>query len=291
MLFEELGWTGRASSLLNRAVARLLDEPPDSSRPVLLPVPGRAVDLDPYAAERRDDELTIDGLILSPGAPAEHLLVVSAHQAGARLDLVPTAALQVVPAGGLDPEARAHRVSGRVMVSGTTDHPRVVDWTRAMATGRLALAAELLGVTKAICALGISHVSSREQFSRPLGSFQSVRHRLAESHVNVSAAASIITIAGQGPDGDLGVASSEQHLWAMAAKAAAGQAFEGASRTVVQVCGAIGLTFEHPLHRLVRRGAVLNGMLGDANALTTHLGSLVLAGSDLPTFDPLRAAR
>jgi hypothetical protein len=54
----------------------------------------------------------------------------------------------------------------------------------------------------------------------------------------------------------------------------------------VQVCGAMGATLEHPLHRYVNAGAVLDGLLGSSAELTVELGAMVRAtvasGGEIP---------
>jgi alkylation response protein AidB-like acyl-CoA dehydrogenase len=58
------------------------------------------------------------------------------------------------------------------------------------------------------------------------------------------------------------------------------------SASAVQVCGAMGATLEHPLHRYVNRGAVLDGLLGSSAELTVELGAMIRAsvasGGEIP---------
>jgi alkylation response protein AidB-like acyl-CoA dehydrogenase len=67
----------------------------------------------------------------------------------------------------------------------------------------------------------------------------------------------------------------------------AGRAFESASRTANQVCGGMGLTLEHPLPVLVRRGSALNVLLGDPTDLTASIGHALCDAVALPEPDPL----
>jgi alkylation response protein AidB-like acyl-CoA dehydrogenase len=131
------------------------------------------------------------------------------------------------------------------------------------------LAAELVGVGRAALALGIEHVTARTQFGRPIGSFQAVRHRLAEVHADLAGAATLVEVAFLDDD-----AAS-----AMIAKAAAGRAADKAVRSVMQVSGAIGLTAEYDLHRHVRRAAVLDQLAGDSPRLEQRLGQMLLERS------------
>jgi alkylation response protein AidB-like acyl-CoA dehydrogenase len=58
------------------------------------------------------------------------------------------------------------------------------------------------------------------------------------------------------------------------------------SARAVQVCGAMGATLEHPLHRYVNAGAVLDGLLGSSAELTAELGAMIRAtvasGGEIP---------
>ena len=73
---------------------------------------------------------------------------------------------------------------------------------------------------------------------------------------------------------------------AAAAKARAGRAHQTVSASAVQVCGAMGATLEHPLHRYVNAGAVLDGLLGSSAELTAELGAMIRAtvtsGGEIP---------
>lgn len=153
-----------------------------------------------------------------------------------------------------------------------------VDWVAALALGRRALAAEILGVCESALGLAADHVVQRHQYGRPIGSFQSVRHRLAEAHVALESGLSLLDSAWR-------VATDESSLdtppeWAAAvAKARAGRAQAEVMRTCVQVLGAMGLTMESPLHRHVSRAAALDLLLGGHTRLEESLGDSLLDGT------------
>ena len=138
-----------------------------------------------------------------------------------------------------------------------------------LAAGRVALGWWLLGTGRAMLALARQHAVDREQFGRPLASFQAVRHRLAETLVALDGAEATL------------VAATDE-LGALLAKAAAGQAALTAARHCQQVLGGIGFTAEHDLHRHVRRAMVLDGLLGSARELTREAGALLRAGGSAP---------
>ncbi|MEU1511473.1 acyl-CoA dehydrogenase family protein [Streptomyces sp. NPDC005811] len=138
-----------------------------------------------------------------------------------------------------------------------------------LAAGRRALGWWLLGTGHAMLALARRHVLDREQFGRPLASFQALRHRLAETYVAL-----------EGAEAALGAAADD--TGSLLAKAAAGRAALTAARHCQQALGGIGFTAEHELHRHVRRALVLDGLLGSTRELTREAGALLLREGRTP---------
>ncbi|WP_194903719.1 acyl-CoA dehydrogenase family protein [Catenulispora rubra] len=138
-----------------------------------------------------------------------------------------------------------------------------------LAAGRRALGWWLLGSGQAMLDLARSHALDREQFGRPIASFQAVRHRLAETLVALEGAQAAL-------------AAADDDLSSLLAKAAAGNAALTAARHCQQVLGGIGFTAEHGLHRHVRRVLVLDGLLGSARELTREAGALLLSNGRTP---------
>jgi alkylation response protein AidB-like acyl-CoA dehydrogenase len=135
----------------------------------------------------------------------------------------------------------------------------LVEPKQVMARWRVALAAEaaglLAGALQSVCA----HVTQREQFGRPLGSFQAVRHRLAEAQVRTNGVYWLALKAAATLD------PSDAALAALHAQ-------EGIKATAYdfhQFLGAMGMTLEHPLHLWTYRMKALSSELGGrgANAL------------------------
>jgi len=117
---------------------------------------------------------------------------------------------------------------------------------------RVALAAEMSGLLGAAIDSTVEHLSVRKQFGRPLGSFQAIRHRLAECAVLAGGVRWLaLKAAWSGTNGD--------------AALAAFQAQESATRVVYdvhQMLGAMGMTLEHPLHLWTYRMKALLSELG-----------------------------
>ncbi|MDT7619089.1 MAG: hypothetical protein QOF00_6536 [Pseudonocardiales bacterium] len=201
----------------------------------------------------------IDEVVVPAGAAT--LLVVPAD----RLAPITSAA------AGFDPRSGWSVVDGPL-----TGHHEPVPagdaWTAAVGAAHRALAAEIIGVGEAALAVAVAHTSARQQFGRPIASFQAVRHRLAEAHVVLTAARSVLDAAWTAPDPG----------WAAAlAKLQAGRAQAAVMRSAVQVSGAMGLSQEGEVPRHVTRAGALDALYGGHVALACSTGEALLAGAPL----------
>lgn len=185
---------------------------------------------------------------------ARTLLVAGAD--GVRVVEIDPALVEPVPSRFGYPMGRFVEVPpGRVLDGGSS--------VRMLAWWRVALAVELAGAMRAALDLTVEHVKQREQFGRPLGSFQAIQHRLAEALVAVEASR-WLALEAAGLD-----ASPE------AAAAAAVQAVLAARvvfPTVHQFTGAIGFTTEYDLHVWTLRLPALwveAGWMGDPGIAVT----------------------
>jgi len=113
----------------------------------------------------------------------------------------------------------------------------------AFNVGVLACAAQLLGAGTRLLELATEHARRREQFGRPIGSFQAVAHQLADVYVGLELARPLLYGAAAALDGRSSTAARD----ISAAKVAAGQAAHRAARVALQVHGALGYTQEHAL--------------------------------------------
>ena len=147
----------------------------------------------------------------------------------------------------------------------------------ALAAGRQALGWWLVGASRAMLALARQHALDRVQFGRHIGSFQAIRHRLADTLVAI-----------EGAEATLQTASTEaDELASLLAKAAAGRAALTTARHCQQVLGGIGFTAEHQLHRHVKRSLILDGLLGSARELTSEAGATLRAKGYAPRLAQL----
>lgn len=132
--------------------------------------------------------------------------------------------------------ARARRVGG--------DAEGALDRARDLAC--LALGAEQAGAAQRALELTVGYMLTREQFGRVIGSFQALQHRLADLHVLVESATSLVRAAAA--DDGPGI-----ELRAGAVKVYCSEALMRAAAEMIQLHGAIGITWEHPAHRYLKR--------------------------------------
>jgi alkylation response protein AidB-like acyl-CoA dehydrogenase len=120
--------------------------------------------------------------------------------------------------------------------------------------------AVLVGVADRMIAMAAHYAEERTQFGKPIGSFQAVKHHLADASVRVAFARPAVYRAAWSLAGD----DPECAVHASMAKALASDAATGAARTALQVHGAIGYTWEHDLHLWMKRAWALAAAWGDA---------------------------
>jgi alkylation response protein AidB-like acyl-CoA dehydrogenase len=147
-------------------------------------------------------------------------------------------------------------------------------WEAALTAGAVILASEQLGVATWCLESTVDYVKTRYQFARPVGSFQAVKHRLAQLWVEVTQARAVARYAaGCLADGDPDVAVA-----ASLAQAHCGPVAVRAAEEAVQLHGGIGFTWEHPTHWYLKRAKSSSIALGTAAQHRAVLATLV----DLP---------
>lgn len=295
---EEMGWdeveaedAAAATSLLFRAQGRALASSSILSATMIGALgpglragsPGSCLLLPHPSEDCAHPRSVHDGRLrgLLPSAPTEGSVVLVPSSEGSRAVVHPVDASWVlsraVPAHEFDKD------SSWLLVDSTDEPPAsgsslAVDWLAATSLGRWAVANEILGVCDGALRLASEHVTSRHQYGRAIGSFQAVRHRLAEAHVAVESASSLLDAVWSGPG--QGTWDETPMEWAAAVvKIRAGRAQSEVMRTGVQVLGAMGLTQESPMHRYVARAAALDLLLGGQARLEESLGDWLLDGT------------
>ena len=147
-----------------------------------------------------------------------------------------------------------------------------------LAAGAAVLAAEQLGVAQRCMDMTVAYVKERRQFARQIGSFQAVKHRLADlwTTITLARAASryaAACLADDDPDAPVAVAL---------AKSACCDAAVTAAQECVQLHGGIGFTWEHPAHLYLKRAKAASVAYGTPGAHRAALANLV----NLPAPQP-----
>ncbi|MBM7413370.1 MULTISPECIES: acyl-CoA dehydrogenase family protein [Nocardiaceae] len=197
-------------------------------------------------------------------AASAEVVVVEAHTAeGSRLFAVPLSdAVRAVPRTVVDPtrpRADVHLDAAAAhALTEVADTASVLDDLTARAT--IGLASEHTGIADRMLEMTVEYVTTRQQFGRPVGSFQAVKHRLADLMVSLERARSASRFAAA-------VYDSTPDRAALAVAIAGAVCTEVASESVaeaVQLHGGVGFTWEHQAHRYFRRATGDEALLGDA---------------------------
>jgi len=137
-----------------------------------------------------------------------------------------------------------------------TDEACVAAWQR----GALGTAAQLVGLSRALLAMTVAYAEERRQFGVPIGTFQAVKHQLANALLGVEFAAPAVLRAAWSLD--TGAATTDRDV-AMA-KSLASEAAERVAATALQAHGAIAYTTEYDLHLFAKRVWASSRAWGDA---------------------------
>ncbi|MEU8700362.1 acyl-CoA dehydrogenase [Streptomyces sp. NPDC048680] len=285
VVLEEAGWAALPGPFLASALAAavLHASAPDTSALVRDLAAGRrvgAVALGPgglTAVEQEDGHL-LDGELppVLSAAGADLLLLPAATATGTRWFAVDTGTrgLAVRPHRGADPtrptaEVRAEGVlvpAGRLL---PTDSGLVRDLAAVL------FAAEACGTAARSLDTATEHAKVREQFGRPIGQFQGVKHLCADMLVRVEQARALVWDAARAAD-------EAPEVRGMAAALAASTALDAAytcAKDAIQILGGIGFTWEHDAHLYLRRALVARQLLGAGDVHRQRAVRLAAAGA------------
>ncbi len=197
---------------------------------------------------------------------AEYLVLPTRTPDGTTLRLVPAAkvldiAAPVAGAPGLlgIPSDKAREFPVEDQIAGAR---AAAFWPAAVSAMRVALSWQLVGAGEAMLDLTSEHARNRVQYGRPIANYQTIRHKLAECRVELSAAAAVTSAATQ-------VLTTHS---ANTAKVSAGQAAMTVAKHSRQILGGIGWTVEHPFHRYEAMTRTLEVMYGSTRDLRAVIG-------------------
>jgi alkylation response protein AidB-like acyl-CoA dehydrogenase len=213
---------------------------------------------------------------VADAAGADLLLLVEPAASGPRLHAVPREQVTATALASLDASRRLATVGwnpapGTCIAEGAA--------ARALADAMLDRAAlcnagQLIGLAQRMLDLSVDYVSQRKQFGKLIGSFQAVKHHLADVVTAIEFAKPVLyraVLALQA--GDAGCAVHVSH-----AKLAACDAAQAAARKGIQVHGAMGYTWEVDLQMFMKRAWALEGAWGDRAFHRQRIAAAVLDG-------------
>ncbi|XRQ15732.1 acyl-CoA dehydrogenase [Actinomadura welshii] len=236
-----------------------------------------AVALDGDLTGRRDGgSLVVSGTSATVlGAALADVLVLPVSDGdGAQWVAVDAADVTVTPVASLDTVRRvaAVEVSGLSVAA-----DRVLDGVTAGRVRDLAAAlfgAEAAGLSGWLVTTAAEYAKVREQFGRPIGQFQGVKHKAARSLIALEQARAAAWDAARALDEGTGEAGFAAAVSAVIALDAGVQT----ARDAIQILGGIGFTWEHDAHVYLRRALTLRALLGPAKEWAAKVASLALDG-------------
>jgi hypothetical protein len=269
LLFDAQGRSLATTDCLDRIMlAELRAVIGDDVDAIVLPEPGEAYT--PGSNEER-----ISGIVLGPLRGRVAVPIRGSFVGAVSITVVDADRLTGHRVDTFDPSVHWTRVEGPTsgdLVDASTE------WNRAVAAAQRALGTELAALADRALRIAIEQITTRTQFGSPIGSLQSPRHALADAATVLAGARALLDESWR--YGGL--------LSALAAKVAAGRAHRGVTDAALQVCGAVGLTAEHSLHRYVSRGFQLDALCGSADKLEALLAEYLFDLHDtdraLPTI-------
>jgi alkylation response protein AidB-like acyl-CoA dehydrogenase len=228
------------------------------------------------AADTRGEWTANDDLVKSfiPDADlAHHIAVVSATDAGMFITLLPH------PGGtamhhleSVDSTRRFFRWDTGDEIGAAIPCPAAA-WRRFADRATVLAAAEIVGTARRCFEMALEYAKQREQFDRPIGSFQAIQHKLADMSLLVERATAAVHYAAMTVDADHVDRTRAAHV----AKAAAGAAARRCLKDSIQIHGGIGYTWEHDLHLFLRRATAADSLLGTTSWHHDRLADLLFA--------------
>jgi alkylation response protein AidB-like acyl-CoA dehydrogenase len=283
LVARELGERLEATPLIDAAAALyaargtgLAEALGETTVALALLEPGGGWGLEEPATTLAGDAL--EGRKVAIGVDAADALLVLADDAGSRrLALVPSGGRVTVsplpwidawlaPAAVTFDGARAHAV-----------HAADDVLPRLLAVAAVLAAAEAAGAAAGVLELARQYAGERRQFGRTIGSFQALRHLLADMYVKQDSSWSTVLYAAAALEDGAGDALRT----AAVAKAYVSRATQEVAQGALQVFGGIAFTAEHPAHRYLRRILARGQQFGDARHHERAIGR-ALVGARQP---------
>ena len=200
---------------------------------------------------------------------------------GGEIAAVEGAALKAERQPTSDPSRRLYTVeiTGDATTVASGDEAQAM-MQRAADRAALGIAAQQLGITARLIELAVEYAKDRHQFGKPIGSFQAIKHHLADVAVKLEFARPMVYRAAH----SIATDSANRTIDVSQAKAMADEAACAAAKTALQVHGAIGYTWEVDLHLWRKRAWALESSWGSRLYHRRRVADAVLRERGAPSF-------
>lgn len=206
---------------------------------------------------------------VDPDQPGVHREAVTTMDQTRRLAVVRLAGAAGRPLGPAAPRGFATDLTAPP--PGTAAPTGSAALARARDLACIALSAEQAGTAARALEVTVDYTRTRVQFGRPIGSFQAIQHRLADLHVLVESARALCYQAAADAIG-----SPDLPLRAATAKAYCSEALLRVAGEMIQLHGAIGVTWEHEAHRYFKRAHGAAQLFGQPAAHIARIATAIL---------------
>jgi alkylation response protein AidB-like acyl-CoA dehydrogenase len=216
-------------------------------------------------------------LMLVPASGADGVLVFLVEPSDPGVTVQPQALTDGADAGRLVLDGV--KLDDHRLLGGASGGAEVTDWLVSRAT--VGVCAVQAGVLERALELTAEYARSREQFGRPIGSFQAVAQRLADAYIDVEAVgltlwqAAWLLAAGRPGDPEIDAAVASAKFWAA-------DAGHRVAHTAVHVHGGLGIDTSYPLHRYFVAAKRAEFTLGGATAQLRRLGDILAREAPSP---------
>ncbi|OLL20292.1 MULTISPECIES: acyl-CoA dehydrogenase family protein [unclassified Rhodococcus (in: high G+C Gram-positive bacteria)] len=228
-------------------------------------------------AELHDGSYRVTGVksYVLDGADADLLIVAARTDRGVSLFTVDAHAEGVTtePLSTLDRTRNLATItldSAPASLLGTNGHGWTIV-TEVLEVGAAALAAEQVGGAARVLESTVEYAKMRQQFGRPIGSFQAIKHQLADMLVELESARSAAYYA----TGAVQAGSDDRSLASSIAKTYCSDAYYHIAAQSIQIHGGIGFTWEHPAHLYFKRARGSQTLLGSPGLHRNRIADLV----------------
>lgn len=267
---QECGYAALAEPLLDTALvgAPLLAALGDEHEALKADWLGRIADGRARLAVGHPDNLLV------ADAHVADLLILGSHD---EVHAVPREAVQLTGNAVLDPARRLFAVAWTPSAATCVargEQARAL-WGAAFERGALACAAQQLGLARRMVDLAVDYSFERKQFGKPIGSFQAVKHLMANVAVLIEFAKGPLYRAAQ----SLAEGHRLAALHVSQARLACAEASQLAAKNAIQVHGAMGYTWEVDLQLYMKRAWALDKVWGDRSLHKARLCQALFAGA------------